>query len=88
MVAYVYFGNLSVTEFGKRTRLTLSEEDVAWLKAHHSDRTIHRNDQFHIFDLPSIQIHCGFVIIEELVKRLQKYDWSQSPQVMVKEVFD
>jgi len=75
---YVYFGNLTVTEFEKKTGVTLSSEDRDILESYRMDSA---NEpligRLHIFDMP-FQIDCGDDIFDEVLSILRKYDYSHS----------
>ena len=72
---YVYFGNVSIEEFIKRTGYDLSNEDIKILKAHRQDNTsidINSNN-FHIFDMP-FHINVSPSFKEQLIDILTKYE--------------
>jgi len=76
----VYFGNVSINKLQEIMGIELTKDDYEWLKQHHSESVNYDNKGFHIFELPSLQIHCGDGIVDELISRLSKYDWSNSKQ--------
>lgn len=66
----VRFGNLTISQFEKRTEVTFSEEDRVWLEEHRQDSANYDDpDKFHIFDMP-FGIMTGRKCSDELVKRL------------------
>lgn len=76
----VYFGNVSINKLQEIMGIELIKDDYEWLKQHHSESVNYDNKGFHIFELPSLQIHCGDDIVDELISRLSKYDYSNSKQ--------
>lgn len=81
----VRFGNLSVEQFQSRTEVKFSDEDMNWLKERRIDSANYDgDDKFHIFDMP-FNIIAGFDVYDELVERLQKYDFQKSFTVEKKE---
>jgi len=77
-MVYVYFGNLTVTQFEKKTGVTLTDKDREILENYRMDSA---NDpligRLHIFEMP-FQIDCGDDIFEEVLAILKKYDYSHS----------
>lgn len=76
----VYFGNVSIDKLQEIMRIELIKDDYEWLKQHHVECVNYGNKGLHIFELPSLQIHCGDDIVGELISRLSKYDYSNSKQ--------
>ena len=61
----VYFGNVSINKLQEIMGIELIKDDYEWLKQHHSESVNYDNKGFHIFELPSLQIHCGDDIVDE-----------------------
>lgn len=74
----VYFGNVSLGKFQELMGIELTKDDFEWFKERHSESVDYGDNGFHIFSLPSLQIHCGKNIEEELIKRLTPYDYSNA----------
>lgn len=75
---YVYFGNMSINEWQTEMGVKLSDEDIKWLEERHQQSAQEiANDKFHIFSEPR-QMHVGTEIVDELVNRLSKYDYSKA----------
>jgi hypothetical protein len=84
----VYFGNLTVTDFEKKTKVFLSEEDKVFLEEHRMDSANQPlTNKLHIFQEP-FQIHCGTGIFQEVLKILQKYDYSKSETFALQEYLE
>ena len=78
MSVYVYFGNVSVEQWQSEMGVKLSNEDCEWLNNHRQESAqAISNDKFHIFSEPR-QMHVGTKIVDELVARLSKYDYSNA----------
>jgi hypothetical protein len=78
MSVYVYFGNVSVNQWQGDMGVQLSKEDLEWLNEHRQENAqVVAKDKFHIFSEPR-QMHVGSDIVEELVDRLSKYDYSNA----------
>lgn len=86
MSTHVYFGNLSVEAFEKRTGVEFSNEDKEWFNKHRQDSANKiKANEFHIFDKP-FTIHCGYEIFDEMLKILYKYDFSHSESFTVNQL--
>jgi len=82
----IYLGNLTVEQFIERCKLTgMEEEDKIFINEHRqSDADIKSgSDKLHIFDIPFTVITGNQKLAAEFVKRMGKYDFSNSPQLQV-----
>lgn len=71
----IALGNVSISEFIKRTGYNISDEDRKILEIHRQDNTTIDpfSDKFHIFDLP-FAIYVAEKFSSELIKILRKYN--------------
>ena len=71
----LYLGNLTITEFEKRTGYKFNKEDKLWLEQHRQDDSniTYSSEKLHIFDIP-FSIHASELIYSQLFKLLQKYE--------------
>ena len=74
----MFFGNLSIKDFERRTGWTFSDADRKWLESHRQDYADVKFDsgKFHIFDLP-FTVSVSAIIKNDLVKILTKYNDKQ-----------
>jgi hypothetical protein len=77
----IYFGNLTINQWQNIMNIELTKEDYDWLNNHRQEHTekISENE-FHIFELP-FEFHCGSNIVEDLINRLSKYNYSNAKNV-------
>ncbi len=80
----VLFGNLSVKAMEENLRITLNDEDREWFNKHRSDYVEVTDDVFHIFAEP-FKLMAGKNIVNEVVERLSKYDYSNVKRTLVVE---
>ena len=77
-------GNLSVEDFVARSKIPLSEIDIAWLKERRQNAASVTDPQkLHIFDIPFV-VHCGSIeLAKEFADKMREYDLSNTPQIQV-----